>query len=72
MLGLTATVLLLGGQFAMPSGIRHRACRYWHVLQAVRASDAPTNLVEKMVYSLFFAEAGWPPSHPPARSGDPT
>lgn len=74
MLGLSVAVLLFAGQFAMPSEFRHRACRYWHVLEAVRASDAPTNLLEKMVYSLFFAEAGWPAPTPPARarSGNPT
>ncbi len=65
---------MLAGQFAMPAGLRHRACRYWHVLEAVRTSDAPTNLVEKMVYSFFFAEAGWPAPTSPGRtrSGNPT
>ncbi|MBL8209079.1 MAG: hypothetical protein JNK87_00120 [Bryobacterales bacterium] len=71
---MSVAVLLFAGQFALPSEVRHRACRYWHVLEAVRASDTPTNLVEKMVFSLFFAEAGWPAPTPPARagSGDPT
>jgi hypothetical protein len=29
-------------------------------LQAVCSSDTQTTLVEKMVYSVFFAESGWP------------
>lgn len=57
MLAFSMAIGLLGAQAAVGPHVLHKACKFWRVFEAVSHSDAQAGLVERVVYTIFFAES---------------
>jgi len=53
---VAATVL--GAQSDLPRQAAQKARRFVHMYDVIRTADAQVNVVENLVYTMFFTEAG--------------